>query len=247
MTYCTQFDALAEAAALGGPREARALDAHVATCAACAAEAVLADDASDLVDVLAPLRAEVCPPAVVTAALRDARRTARPPVRAARTFSRLRVATLAFAVTLVVGLALRLSLASPAEVALDRTDAPALEVATAETGAPLVELSTPAPDAPAADPTDKPDEPVKVDVAPPDPAPERVAAAAAPRLRPTLTSATVPPPDPAPTASDTLAAVHGLRLALAVVRDARREGLAAVAPELGRPQVALASSISELP
>ena len=247
MTYCTQFDALAEAAALGGPRETRALDAHVSTCAACAAEAVLADDASDLVDVLAPLRAGVCPPAVVTAALRDARRTARPPVRAARRFARLRVATLAFGVTLVVGLALRVSLAGSDDVALGVTDAPALEVATTETGEPLVGLTTPATDTPSADATDKPDEPVKADPAPTAPAPERAAAEPSPRLRPTLTSATVPPPDPAPTASDTLAAVHGLRLALAVVRDARQEGLAAVAPELGRPQVALASTISDVP
>ncbi len=244
MTFCPQFDALAQSAAAGGPREAHALDVHAAACAACAAEAVLADDASPLADLLAPLGAEVCPPAVVTAALREARTSvrppARPPARAARSYGRLRLASLAFGVTLVAGLGLRMAAGGPADVAVDLTDAPALDVATTETYARPVELAT----ASTAEAV-KPAPPVKPP--PADASASYVAAAPTPRLQPTLASATISPPDPEPTAADSAAAVDGLRLALSVLHDARREGLAAAASELGRPQVALATSIPDLP
>ncbi len=255
MTSCPTFDRLADAA-LGGDRAALArLDAHVDACGACQAiafddealEAGVGDAA--VASALASLGAVTCPPAVVDAALRQARRSGAPD-RAAlvgtRVAPRRRLAVSLAAVVLLVLLVATWGLA-PTSV-----DAPP----------PVADATTEAPEAPAAvdlatsglaDATPTPD------VAP-DPAPS-LPVRSAPRLRSTTPRrpavrqeqdapaplvAAVPDAMPAgsdasPTAADSAAAVAGARLALALVVRARQDALDAVAPELQRPQATLAS------
>ena len=74
---CPDLDRLVADAASGRAGAGARLDAHAASCAACAAEARLADDGSDLDDLLACLRGTPAPEAVVAAALAAARRPER--------------------------------------------------------------------------------------------------------------------------------------------------------------------------
>ena len=74
---CPDLDRLVADAASGRAGATERLDAHAATCAACAVEARLADDDSDLDSLLACLRGTPAPHAVVAAALAAARRPER--------------------------------------------------------------------------------------------------------------------------------------------------------------------------
>ncbi len=92
VTPCPDIDRLVDDAAAGVPGAAGRLDAHAASCAACAAEAEALDDGFG--DAFACLREETCPPEVLAAVFaevgartrpapprapdRDARPTARP-------------------------------------------------------------------------------------------------------------------------------------------------------------------------
>lgn len=228
---CDRLDAY-----LGGrlsPEAEAHFEAHVATCDACLDTAV-----ADVTDALVPLGAVACPPAVIDAALAEARRTApdRSPARG-RAFraSRLGVglaATLALVLTALIW-----SLAAPEEprVAEVRPEATSL--------AP--EPPSPLPPAPPPEATDP--EPMPEFTAPPPP-PAAPAPRRAPPPRPVEDA---PPPEAAPlpevAAADSVQiAREEVLLALAIVADAQDHATSAVTDGVGRVHDALHATPSLL-
>jgi hypothetical protein len=256
MTSCPTFDRLADAAFDGDRNALARLDAHVDACDACQAVA-LDDDALDggvgdagVASALASLGAVACPPAVVDAALRQARRSGAPdrrPLVGALVAPRRRLAVglAAFVCALVVALVATGRFApAPADAPPPVADASAQTPeapAAVDLGPSDLAVATPAPEA--STPTVAPD---------PSPAPR---VRSAPRRRPAARHesdapaplvASVPDAMPtvaeaSPSAADSAAAVAGMRLAFTLVGRARQDALDAVAPELQRPQATLAS------
>ena len=241
MTPCPDLDRLVSDTS---PGAFECLDAHAETCAACAAEAHLADEPSDLVDVLERLRGTQAPVSVVEAALvaarhpeRSAQRLAadRAPARPSRrrVWQTVAAAT-ALLVVVLIGLTRLRGEAPDAPRVADNvppTDAtpPSVSERPKPTRIPEPETALEAP-------------------ASPDVAPERASAPrpSAPRARaprpapspraapPTVAPEPVTLPDPAPliaeapTVADTAAARADLMLAFNIIARAQRTASAAV-------------------
>lgn len=205
--------------------ESETFETHTATCADC--DAAL-DDALAL-DGLATLRDVTCPPAVVTAALRQARRA---PDRAAvpiarRSTSRLSLVVLALAaaVALVVGLT-RLDASDTPRVAevvppdLAPAEAPAPDPEPAPFADDDTKAEAPAP-GPAFEPSPTPQPaPAPPAVAPPAPAPREVMMApedAVAQADGTLDES----PEAAPTPEEIADAQRDLALAFSLIAEAQ--------------------------
>ena len=250
---CPDIDRLVDAVADGRPGAAERLDAHAASCAACAAEAALADD-DGLGDLLACLDGTDCPPEIVASALAAARETptrraGAPDRQAAGVAPRTRrpVWRVAAAAAVLAAVAAAAFLASP--------DVPA--------GPPVAETLRPAGQTrgPSVEPSL---EPTRLADAPPRPL--LASRAPAPRRAPVQPPAPVPtsaPVTPGPTEAalseaalpeaalpealvaaatpaDSLAARESLALALGIVARAQRAADDVVTDELRRVSTALA-------
>lgn len=254
---CPDIDRLVDAVADGQPGAVERLDAHAASCAACAAEAALADDDDGLGDLLACLDGTDCPPEIVASALAAARETptrraSAPDRQAAGVAPRTRrqVWRVAAAAAVLAAVAAAAFLASP--------DVPA--------GPPVAETLRPAGQTrgPSVEPSPEPTpEPRRLADAPPRPllasrAPTPRRAPVQPPAAPTAPVPTSVPvtPDPteaalpeavlpealvaAATPADSLAARESLALALGIVARAQRAADDAVTDELRRVSTALA-------
>lgn len=252
---CSTIDRLLDDALAGRPGAAERLDAHTASCAACIAEARLADTPDDdLLDALACLDAVPCPPAVLDAALAEARRGAHAPDRGAarpaarRSASRrsawVAAAALVVAVLTVAVVRMQPDAADAPRVADAVPVAPLVQTPGAETPDPPADETTPIAPPPSASATQEEtgaSETEAPGIEPPIAAPEP-APVAAPRSPLPAFSPTEAPVDlaAAATPADTAAARADLQVALAILSRAHRAAEAAVSSEMRRVGAALA-------
>ena len=239
---CPDLDRLVGDAIAGRPGADARLDAHAASCAACAAEAACADDSltETLAEPFAGLRAATCPPDVIAAALAEVRRGA--PDRAAaappRPRTRVWIGASVLAVALLAALLVRPKMASetasePPLVAQVGVPKPS------EPSAPQPVAPAPADPVPSAPTTASPELRPSARPAVDAPGPSRSPQPAAPP-RPEPPDALLDAPVAAATPADSAAARADLLLALGIVARAQRAADAAVSAEMQRVSEALA-------
>lgn len=247
LSPCPALDRLVDDAMADLPGAAARLSAHAAACPACAAEALLADEPTDVPDVLDCLRGTPAPASVVEAALAEARRgrPARAADRAPERGTPARSTRRVWSIVAASAAALALALVVLTQIRTDSIvpEAPLVaEQTRPDAPTPPVVESEPTPEAPIETPVPRPEPAAKAPRAthPPQPAPRP---AQAPQVPPHV-QPVAPTPDErlaaAPTPADTAAARADLMLAFRIVGRAQQAADDAVAAEMRRVGEALA-------